>query len=475
MFSSRIEGTLEAKQCEDQAGFRKSYCTLDHVFTLTLIQEKTEEWKHDFWLAAVDFMKAFDSVEHDSIWLALREQGVGEEYIALLQALYTDQTGVVTTAVRSKVFDIKRGTKQGDPLSTLLFNAVLEHVFGKLKVGWDRRGCGLEMSIGAKRFLSNLRFADDVLLFARTQQQLITMLAELQEAAASCGLKLHPDKTKILSNASMVKGGTTPNCGKLGDDDIEILAADEATKYLGRKVCFKNFHEVELEARITAAWSCFHKHKQELTSRFYPLRDRLRLFDSTVTPTVLYGCEAWVLKDQMKRRLRAVQRKMLRMVLGSRRRLERICDTSESVADTSVLSNDDTDSDASHYELEPWRDFLQRATHVAEERAQAAGMKEWLTVWRTRQWRWARKVVSGGRKKWSNVAIKWCPQLHTSQSNMRAQARPKKRWADDFHSYLPELGITQSWESLAEVQEIWADLELGFSTWGLISSRSQLP
>ena len=168
LVSSRIEGVLDGSQCEDQAGFRKRYSTLDHLFALVLIQEKAEEFKHECWIAAVDFMKAFDSVEHHSIWTALREQGVGEEYIALLRSLYSEQKGVVATAVRSKEFDIKRGTKQGDPLSTLLFNAVLEHVFAKLKLYWVKRGCGLEMSIGAKRHLSNLRFADDVLLFAST-------------------------------------------------------------------------------------------------------------------------------------------------------------------------------------------------------------------------------------------------------------------------------------------------------------------
>ena len=110
-------------------------------------------------------MKAFDSVEHHSIWIALREQGVGEEYIALSRSLYSDQKGVVTTTVRSKEFDIKRGTKQGDRLSTLLFNAVLEHVFAKSKKEWVKQGCGLEMSIGTKRHLSNLRFANDALLF----------------------------------------------------------------------------------------------------------------------------------------------------------------------------------------------------------------------------------------------------------------------------------------------------------------------
>ena len=263
--------------------------------------------------------------------------------------------------------------------------------------------------------LSNLRFADDVLLFASTRGQLTIMLAELKEAAARCGLKLHAEKTKILTNASVVNGRETPSHTKLGDDDVEILSAEHTARYLGRAVCAINFHEAELESRITAAWRCFHKHKQELTSRQYPLRHRLRLFDAAVTATVLYGCEAWTLKETMKRRLRAVQRKMLRMVLGSRRRLARVDDTSSIPSCSAATHSNDDEDEGSQYELEPWCEFLKRVTHVAEQQASAAGLQEWLSTWRKRSWRWARKVATDSNGKWSQTALRWCPQLHASR------------------------------------------------------------
>lgn len=87
-----IEGGLESKQCRDQAGLRRSYCALDHIFAAVLIQEKSQEWQQEFWLAAADFMEAFDSVEHHSIWTDVQEQGVGQEYTCLLMSLYAGQT-----------------------------------------------------------------------------------------------------------------------------------------------------------------------------------------------------------------------------------------------------------------------------------------------------------------------------------------------------------------------------------------------
>ena len=161
-----------------------------------------------------------------------------------------------------------------------------------------------------------------------------------------------------------------------------------------------------------------------------------------------------------------MQRKMLRMVLGSRRRLARAEDV-EATSSDRPASEDNDDEDSSQCELEPWKDFLKRVTYLAEERATAAGLNEWLTTWRRKQWRWA----PDDHKKWSNTALHWCPELHASRSNVRAQARPKKKWTDDLHGYLSDLGITQPWVDLAQMGDIWAELEPGFLKWGLSLSR----
>ena len=126
LLQKRLTPVLDAQLSKEQAGFRKQFSTIDHLHTLTRIPEKTLEWRIPLWTCFIDYEKAFDSIEHTAIWSALAKQGVNTGYIELLQCLYANHRGQVSLdGGVSRHFDLARGTKQGDPLSPLLFNAVL--------------------------------------------------------------------------------------------------------------------------------------------------------------------------------------------------------------------------------------------------------------------------------------------------------------------------------------------------------------
>ena len=60
----RLYPVLDQKQAEDQAGFRKSYQTTDHLATYRMVEQKCHEWGIKMWTATIDFTKAFDSITH---------------------------------------------------------------------------------------------------------------------------------------------------------------------------------------------------------------------------------------------------------------------------------------------------------------------------------------------------------------------------------------------------------------------------
>ena len=96
------------------------------------------------WIATIDFTKAFDSITHKSIWNAFKSCGIEHDYISLLKKLYRDQKATVLTDEESDMFEMKKGTKQGDPLSSLLFNIVLQMVLKEDIPRWQKkRGMGI--------------------------------------------------------------------------------------------------------------------------------------------------------------------------------------------------------------------------------------------------------------------------------------------------------------------------------------------
>ena len=148
----------------------------------------------------------------------------------LLQRLYSHQERTVLTDKESDVFSIKKGTKQGDPLSSLLFNTVLQYSLEEDLKRWQKKGKGIELSDATEDCLTNLRFADDVLLFSTSLNKLRDMLCEFEISTEAVGLGIHPDKTKILSNQNKTKEITVDNI------KIEILEKRPMRDILDRRL-----------------------------------------------------------------------------------------------------------------------------------------------------------------------------------------------------------------------------------------------
>ena len=110
-------------------------------------------------------------------------------------------------------------------------------------------------------FLTNLRFADDVLLFATSMEQLQKMMCEFIQNTEKVGLRTHPGKTKQSSS-------------RRRDMEIDTSKStkEESTRCLGQMVTSQQQETAKIKNRIRAAWATFYRYKQELTSKSHLLR-----------------------------------------------------------------------------------------------------------------------------------------------------------------------------------------------------------
>jgi retron-type reverse transcriptase len=78
-------------------------------------------------IISIDAEKAFDKIQHHFTIKALRKLGIEGKYLSIVKAIYDKPTAnIILNGENLKPFPLKSRSRQGCPLSTLLFNTVLE-------------------------------------------------------------------------------------------------------------------------------------------------------------------------------------------------------------------------------------------------------------------------------------------------------------------------------------------------------------
>ena len=80
-----------------QAGFRKGKRTRDQIANTHWIIEKAREFQINTYLCFINYAKAFDCVDHNKLWKALKDMGIPGHFTCLLRKLYVGQEATVRT------------------------------------------------------------------------------------------------------------------------------------------------------------------------------------------------------------------------------------------------------------------------------------------------------------------------------------------------------------------------------------------
>ena len=198
--------------------------------------------------------------------------------------------------------NIERGVRQGCVLSPDLFSLYTQLVMNELT---ELDG----IKIGGRN-VNNIRYADDMVLLADTEEKLQRLMDELTEQCRIKGLRINKSKTEVM--------GVTKRRERLPVSiNIEGVAIRqvEKFKYLGSLVSEDGKCDEEIRARIAMGKANFGKMRNVLTNLGLNIQLRVRLVKSYIWAGMLYGCESWTISAQMRRRLEAAEMWLLRRML----------------------------------------------------------------------------------------------------------------------------------------------------------------
>ena len=189
----------------------------------------------------------------------------------------------------SNKINTRRGVRQGDTISPRLFTTALESIFRRL--AWETRGLKIDGD-----YLSDLRFADDILIRANTPHELQQILKEL--ANENQGLKMNMSKTKVMENDTPIYVNNTQ------------IKNVESYIYLGQRYSTREKNQdKEIQRRITAGWTTFAKDNIGTCLK-------RQVYNSCALPAMTYGAATWALTTQATNKLAAAQIKMERSRLN---------------------------------------------------------------------------------------------------------------------------------------------------------------
>ena len=222
----RLQPVMADLVHSNQTGFLKHRSISDHIRTLDDIIYIASQRNLSGMIVSLDFQRAFDTVEKETILATLEQFNFGENFINMVRVLMANsQCCIQNGGWLSEWFKTERGIKQGCCTSPLLFILVAEVMAIKLRNNVDILGIEPIWAGRVISFTKVLQYADDSTLVLRDGNDLAAALLDIEAFGRISGLKLNKNKSQGMWIGK--SKGSTDKPGGIrwieGGDIVKIL------------------------------------------------------------------------------------------------------------------------------------------------------------------------------------------------------------------------------------------------------------
>lgn len=258
--------------------------------------------------------------------------------------------------------------------------------------------------------IAECAFADDLIVFAKNEQDLQTNLNLWKTALQQRNMKININKTKVMV---------------IGKNNIKVeisldgrkLEQVDTFKYLGVNIHKSGTEDVEVVGRIESTNKLYYAlcntfvKKKEITQK-----TKITVYNTVYKPVLTYGCETWNISKQMKSKIQTLEMKYLRAVKGVTRR--------DKIRNQKVRED---------LKVEPILEYMDRQKmkwfgHITRMGENRQVKRVWLA--RTTD----KKTRGRPRKTWDNTVAECLKKRGKTWNEGTKLAKNKKEWTKFIHN-----------------------------------------
>lgn len=200
----------------------------ENITVLSSLLRESRRCCRSLFVASLDLQKAFDTVTFGAVMNAAHVAGFPQGFLCYLERLYSASSVVIKAGTHTRTLNVTQGVRQGDPLSPLLINLVIDSLLQRML---DHIGFRL-----GDTMVNSMAFADDLILVASTAAGLQELLDIARDHLSPRGL--HFNAAKCMSLALVASGRDKKvkvqrETFYLGKDLLPIATTDRSWRYLG--------------------------------------------------------------------------------------------------------------------------------------------------------------------------------------------------------------------------------------------------